>query len=579
MAEPTTVKKRATLKAYKPSLRERAQIGMEGLYTRATGREPGYAPRRLMGKASELLDFIPGVGDVIGIDETKRALDRRQYLEAGLTGAGTMLGVVPIVGDVAGKALKGAAKPAQKALEKLAAKYGVEVPKVRADDLDMLGSDWLSNKQRSVREAQVAAEKAGYAPDAPLGPITGYTERPMLMDPAKVSQFPGAMNEVPKPGNPKYDALMKSMSKKGYDPEQGGSIVVGVSHQGTPYIIEGNNRAAVARDLGLPAIPAEVRWYTGGERATGALSPDKLADYAYRPAPAAQDLGAKYGLPEFTTDLTPAQIEANRAAYPTRAYHGTPSTHGEEGTFTTFRDANAGDEYMLDRRLGAHFAKDPATSNTFLYDMGDTGVFPKKGAHILPVRLPAEHEFLDVDQPLISWTDPNSPDFRPPPEGVEREALRYTDQRAVEELVALEAYRRDPDLLARYLVQARNVNPSDAPRLTQEFLKGSEVALPYDDKPRTLPEFLRNYGGNPYNDADRVRVVELAREALKEKGYKGLRYYNTSSTETRKAADKTAYIVFDPQRDVKSTMNRGTFDPNEPNLSKARGGLVKKYGV
>ena len=126
MAEPTTVKKPAALRAYKPSLRERAQIGMEGLYTRATGREPGYAPRRLMGKASELLDFIPGVGDVIGVDETKRALDRRQYLEAGLTGAGTLLGVVPIVGDVAGKVLKGAAKPAQQAAEKLAAKYTAE---------------------------------------------------------------------------------------------------------------------------------------------------------------------------------------------------------------------------------------------------------------------------------------------------------------------------------------------------------------------------------------------------------------------------------------------------------------------
>lgn len=119
----TAAKKPAALKAYKPSLRERAQIGMEGLYTRATGREPGYAPRRFMGKASELLDFIPGVGDVIGIDETKRALDRRQYLEAGLTGAGTLLGVVPVVGDVAGKALKGAATPAQQAAEKLAAKY------------------------------------------------------------------------------------------------------------------------------------------------------------------------------------------------------------------------------------------------------------------------------------------------------------------------------------------------------------------------------------------------------------------------------------------------------------------------
>ena len=166
---------------------------------------------------------------------------------------------------------------------RLEEKYGTEISRVRVDDLDMLGSDWLSNKQRSAKKAQVVAEKAGYAPSAPRGPITGSTERPMLMDPVKVSQLPGAMKEDPKPGNPKYDALMKSMSKKGYDPEQGGPIVVGVSHQGTPYIIEGNNRAAVARDLRLPAIPVEVRWYAGGERVPGALSPDKLSDYVYSP--------------------------------------------------------------------------------------------------------------------------------------------------------------------------------------------------------------------------------------------------------------------------------------------------------
>jgi hypothetical protein len=118
------------------------------------------------------------------------------------------------------------------------------------------------------------------------------------------------MNEVPKPGNPKYDALMKSMSKKGYDPEQGGPILVGINHRGEPHIIEGNNRAAVARDLGLPAIPADVRWYTGGERATGALSPDKLADYAYRPTPAAEKLAEKYGtaekqIPNFPETVNP----------------------------------------------------------------------------------------------------------------------------------------------------------------------------------------------------------------------------------------------------------------------------------
>jgi hypothetical protein len=50
--------------------------------------------------------------------------------------------------------------------------------------------------------------------------------------------------------------LHESMLKKGYDAEDGGPILIGVSHQGNHHIIEGNNRAAVARDLGLPAIPA-----------------------------------------------------------------------------------------------------------------------------------------------------------------------------------------------------------------------------------------------------------------------------------------------------------------------------------
>jgi hypothetical protein len=125
----------AVLKAYKPSLRERAQYGAEDLYARLLGREPGYGNRQLMEKATGLLDVVPGVGDVLGVDETKRALDRKQYLEAGLLGAGTLLGAIPIVGDVAGKVvktvgkevLKGAAakgtKTAVKEAEKLAAKY------------------------------------------------------------------------------------------------------------------------------------------------------------------------------------------------------------------------------------------------------------------------------------------------------------------------------------------------------------------------------------------------------------------------------------------------------------------------
>jgi hypothetical protein len=188
MAKKPTVKKPAVLKAYKPSLRERAQIGMEDLYTRATGREPGYAPRRLMGKASELLDFIPGVGDVIGIDETKRALDRRQYIEAGLTGAGTLLGVVPIVGDVAGKALKGAAKPAQQAAEKLAAKYAISTPSI-GHNRD-IAADVLAEAARKSKGAQSFSDWRAANEDK-LGTLFDYS---------RLSEVP----DVPQTQMPRY---------------------------------------------------------------------------------------------------------------------------------------------------------------------------------------------------------------------------------------------------------------------------------------------------------------------------------------------------------------------------------------
>lgn len=417
------------MKAYTPSLRERAQIGGEKLFQKVTGREPGYWDRQQIEKFSGLLDFIPLVGDTLGVDETKRALDRKQWVEAGLTGLGTAIGAVPVVGDVAGGALRAGAKAAERAVAKVAEK--------------------------------------------------------------------GALQTVGQMAEPKATVNVRSLK-------------------------------------------------------------------------------TKYGLDEFITDLTPEQRAANRAAYPTPAYHGTPRSYGNEGAFTAFQDQNLGDEYMLDRRLGTHFARDPEVSNSFTHADWDKGTAALPGSHVLPVQLPPEHELLTVEQPLIPWTDPNSPDYRPMPNpGEVREPLHKTDQRAIEELIAVEAYKRDPELLARYLVQARAVAPEDASLLAKQLVAGHVVVLPHDG-PTNLKSFVGNFGGNPYNDADRAQMVTLAREALRERGYKGLRYINTSKRETAGAADPTSYIIFDPKH-VKSRFNRGTYDPNDPHLNKARGGIVAKY--
>ena len=46
------------------------------------------------------------------------------------------------------------------------------------------------------------------------------------------------------------------------------------------YIIEGNTRAALAFDQGIPSIKAEVRYYNGGEMVDGPFSPQRMAAYS-----------------------------------------------------------------------------------------------------------------------------------------------------------------------------------------------------------------------------------------------------------------------------------------------------------
>jgi hypothetical protein len=53
--------------------------------------------------------FLPFVGAGVGVDNTVRALDKGNYGEAAFEGAMTLLGEIPVVGDVAGKAIRGGA--------------------------------------------------------------------------------------------------------------------------------------------------------------------------------------------------------------------------------------------------------------------------------------------------------------------------------------------------------------------------------------------------------------------------------------------------------------------------------------
>ena len=60
--------------------------------------------------ASMAAQFIPGVGEGVGVDNTRDAIEDERYGDAAIEGGLTLLGAVPIVGDFAAAAIKGIRK-------------------------------------------------------------------------------------------------------------------------------------------------------------------------------------------------------------------------------------------------------------------------------------------------------------------------------------------------------------------------------------------------------------------------------------------------------------------------------------
>lgn len=132
---------------------------------------------------------------------------------------------------------------------------------------DNPGGQWLEAQRRRADE--------NYSERHPVtGAVTGYLPKKIMVNPEAIKDIPGARGEARGPGDHQYDTLLEDVNQRGYQDD--GAILIGVNHRGEPYIIEGNTRAAVARAKGIKAIPAEVRYFAGGEDVPGRLSPDKL---------------------------------------------------------------------------------------------------------------------------------------------------------------------------------------------------------------------------------------------------------------------------------------------------------------
>lgn len=344
-------------------------------------------------------------------------------------------------------AVKAATKAAPRARQK---------PIVRTDNP---GGEWLASQRRRAEESRRPVS----------GAVTGYLKRPIELDPQKLAVIPGASGERRVPGDPQYDNLRPLVEAEGLYKDS--PILVGINHRGEPYIIEGNTRAAVARDLGIDRIPAEVRYFAGGEQVGGLMEPRLLEEYM-PPSELSLD-------PNFRRFFAGSK-GVDEYGEPKRFYHGTQ----------LYPEYGRPDFSVFDRTASMTKIRRPMSMDTvgsWFSDRAD-----KEGAEM----------YGDVIKPV-------------------------------------------------YLNYANPWQPSSF----DEFLdRGNELDWNYD-------------AARPRGRFD----TEPLREWLKESGFDAIQFPRGLD-----GGDQVATVVLEPTQIKSAIGNRGTYDPDDPDIRKARGGFAVK---
>ena len=355
-----------------------------------------------------------------------------------------------------------------KALAKRAPRPRIK-PEIRTDNP---GGEWLKHERaRAIKN---------YGQNNPVtGAVTGYLRKPIHLDPQKLVNIPGARGEVRVPGEAQYDRLRPSVEKHGLYEDS--PILVGVNHLGEPYIIEGNTRAAVARDLGIDRLPAEVRYFAGGEQVGGPMEPGLIEHYM---SPSELSLD-----PNFRRWFEGSK-GVDEYGEPMRFYHGS--------------------NVWADSRLGQPF-------NAF-----DRMAVPRLLAHRKP----------SMDQ-VGSWFSDRAD---------RQGAGMYTFSRPTEDV--------NPYIMPLYL---KYTNPWETS--FEDFLKtGNAVS------------------GRAYDPAARPGSFdpEPLRSWLKERGHDAIQFPRDGVE-----GDQAVTVVLEPTQIKSAIGNRGTYDPNDADITKACGGRVR----
>lgn len=369
-------------------------------------------------------------------------------------------------------------------------------PRIRVDNP---GGDWLESQRRHAKAASPHFS----------GAVTAHTRRPIEMDPRKIRHLPGANGERPRPGEPKYDRLLEEVKRSGGIYEDA-PILIGVNHDGKPYILDGNNRTAVADDLGIRAVPAEVHYFAGGEERADDWAPSQLEKYM-----APSELVSS---PRFQRWFGGSSM-ADEYGEPVSLFHGTNKN------FSAFR--------RPEEDIGIH--------------MGTSGQANDR-----------------IDALSKRWLEHGEDAARVLPV-----YANFRNPYRVEDVGNFDADNMQHQLGLSYGGDLTDIH---------DLLEGRGYdGIVYRNTGETA-------GAGPLRDAademlDRITALQkkYGVGSLHPDVGKAIQEYTTASGRYRAFRERNAedsFAAFYPTQ-IKSRFNRGTFDPYDPDISKAEGGLIR----
>lgn len=104
-----------------------------------------------------------------------------------------------------------------------------------------------------------------------MSTVTGYFDKPVEVSLRVLSRLKGQRDEQ---NNVREDSL--DYIRKNWDEASEQPPYIEVAHNGEAWVSEGNHRIMVAAEKGLESLPVEIRYFDGGQRRSGPLSPSRI---------------------------------------------------------------------------------------------------------------------------------------------------------------------------------------------------------------------------------------------------------------------------------------------------------------